>query len=251
MQPPICEVCDERFDPASGGRLVSFVETDAGREFAGRAVPGHAPDDGWFCQRHVADAAALATTHTRRAAVGELRGLQTGQRPTGSSSPTDRRRDEFRRRVERRAATTVEHELGRSVGRDVVADRFRAAADRAVERLGLDSVEPVERHARSSAASPEPRDAIGTTTTTDESRWSTDEHEVRWRDEDTRWDSWAGIAGGGDRMQGTIHLAIDDTWLYASYGSDGVVRAISESGERTPVCSDIIDDLVDGLRSPS
>lgn len=64
MKPPICEVCDERFDPAEGG-LVRFAATAESEAWRARAAAepgfvGHPPDLAWFCGAHHAAARTLA-----------------------------------------------------------------------------------------------------------------------------------------------------------------------------------------------
>lgn len=76
MKPPICEICDERFDPADG-RLLVFVGDErsiAWREAADadRRV-GHPPDTGWFCSEHMLGAAAMAPTSTLGETLTALR----------------------------------------------------------------------------------------------------------------------------------------------------------------------------------
>ena len=54
MEPPICEMTGEAFDPADG-RRVRFLATDAGRAFdeAVRSglTTGDSPDEAWFSAR--------------------------------------------------------------------------------------------------------------------------------------------------------------------------------------------------------
>lgn len=63
MKPPICELCDERFDPAEGG-LVRFAATAESESWRARAAAepgfvGHPPDVAWFCGTHLAAAQGL------------------------------------------------------------------------------------------------------------------------------------------------------------------------------------------------
>ncbi|MGE0728281.1 MAG: hypothetical protein AB7O92_18580 [Acidimicrobiia bacterium] len=63
MRPPICEVCDERFDPGAGG-LLTFASTPQSEAWHARAAAepgfvGHPPDQGWFCPAHLDAARAL------------------------------------------------------------------------------------------------------------------------------------------------------------------------------------------------
>lgn len=64
MKPPICEHCDERFDPTEGG-LVRFAPTPESEAWHARAAAepgfvGHPPDQAWFCGAHVDAARSLA-----------------------------------------------------------------------------------------------------------------------------------------------------------------------------------------------
>lgn len=76
MKPPICEVCDERFDP-SEGELVRFLADDrstAWRETSERdGRVGHPPDEAWFCANHAAVARSAALTSTLGQALSGLR----------------------------------------------------------------------------------------------------------------------------------------------------------------------------------
>ncbi|MGE4164319.1 MAG: hypothetical protein AB7G23_21590 [Vicinamibacterales bacterium] len=63
MRPPICEVCDERFDPGAGG-LLTFASTPESAAWRARAAAeagfvGHPPDQGWFCPTHLDAARSL------------------------------------------------------------------------------------------------------------------------------------------------------------------------------------------------
>ena len=78
VRPPICFLCNRNFS-ASKGQLVHFVASDRGVAWeqrmndAGRAMPGHHPDKGWFCETHTDAAIALATTHTIKEALRSMR----------------------------------------------------------------------------------------------------------------------------------------------------------------------------------
>lgn len=76
MKPPICEVCNLRFEPSERA-LISFVDDSRSRAFAERALAepgfvGHRPNTGWFCGDHSEGARALSsgTRGEERAALG-------------------------------------------------------------------------------------------------------------------------------------------------------------------------------------
>lgn len=75
MQPPICEFCDERFDPDSG-ELLEFEKTASDAEWHRRAategVAGHPPNVAWFCSDH----AGRARTLTDRTLVEALEAMR-------------------------------------------------------------------------------------------------------------------------------------------------------------------------------
>ena len=75
MRPPICEVCNERFDPADG-ELIRFVDDEASRAFDDRAAEpgfvGHRPTDGWFCGAHRAEARTRSASMTLAAALRDM-----------------------------------------------------------------------------------------------------------------------------------------------------------------------------------
>ena len=76
VRPPVCEICDTRFDPfQNGGGLVSFradpTQTDASNVHAD--PPSHPEHQEWFCEAHLV--AARRLTHlTRGDALRVLRG---------------------------------------------------------------------------------------------------------------------------------------------------------------------------------
>lgn len=76
--PPICFLCNRNFS-ASKGELVHFVASDRGVVWeqrvnnAGRTMPGHHPDTGWFYEPHADPAIELATTHTINEALRSMR----------------------------------------------------------------------------------------------------------------------------------------------------------------------------------
>ena len=78
MRPPICFVCDVRFDPTAegGGGLVSFARDPADaawyRRVARTGAKGHPPHQAWFCADHLPAARALGDL-TRGAALSRLR----------------------------------------------------------------------------------------------------------------------------------------------------------------------------------
>jgi len=238
VEPPICEVCDDDADPSAGGRLVRFIATDAGRALEGCDTPGHSPDLGWFCVRHVAAAEELRASHTLRLARTKLRRNRPMRPP-----PTDG--------WEARRATQVVHQLIDGRERGVVEAAILAALDLAAEVLGFGSIDPVEHYERSRSNSPELHDQLMLTDVVIRRTWAAGGRQLEFSHRSSVWDSWSGIELGGDLFQGTLAATVDDTWIFATYASDGIVDQLSESGVRTPACSDIIDDLIDGLRSPS
>lgn len=92
MKPPICEVCDERFDPVDG-ELVSFVGDAASEAFEARAEQpgfvGHPPNLGWFCGQHVEAARTRTASMTLRAALLDI----AGQPPSTPEVPSKPARD--------------------------------------------------------------------------------------------------------------------------------------------------------------
>ncbi|MFK7920288.1 MAG: hypothetical protein AB8G14_19605 [Ilumatobacter sp.] len=79
MKPPICEVCNDRFD-STPDHLVSFSTTKRGAEFSDRQrnerIVGHQPDDGWFCDIHLEQAISLSSEMTLAQAVAEMKGVR-------------------------------------------------------------------------------------------------------------------------------------------------------------------------------
>jgi len=71
MRPPICEICDQDFDPDSKSGLLYFKESQEGREFDRRVseegITGHPPDAGWFCEEHYHEAVKLTHLTIREA----------------------------------------------------------------------------------------------------------------------------------------------------------------------------------------
>lgn len=92
MKPPICEVCGDRFDPATG-RLVTFLATAASDAFDKRAEQpgfvGHRPNTGWFCSAHVDQARRYAALMTRSAAVQEIRDTAASEVAREDQSTTE------------------------------------------------------------------------------------------------------------------------------------------------------------------
>jgi len=76
MRPPICEVCNVRFDPNVEGGLLFFKKTRKGIEFnrkvAEEGFTGHPPDAGWFCGTHI-EAAKKLSNLTINQALSVLR----------------------------------------------------------------------------------------------------------------------------------------------------------------------------------
>lgn len=64
MRPPICCICEERFDPGRSGDQVSFTRRPSDDAFHARmereGLVGHPPEVEWFCGEHLAAAQALA-----------------------------------------------------------------------------------------------------------------------------------------------------------------------------------------------
>ncbi|MHA1369803.1 MAG: hypothetical protein ACTSWN_00785 [Promethearchaeota archaeon] len=63
MRPPICAICQERFDPEKGG-LVYFRLRKSDEEWHERAerlhLVGHPPEAEWFCEKHINRARELS-----------------------------------------------------------------------------------------------------------------------------------------------------------------------------------------------
>ncbi len=242
MEPPICAISDEPFEPGIGGARVRFLTTEAGRAFARRVaddgVTGDAPDEAWISNRHLAEAERLAPTHTLADAVAVLR-------QTLASAPTAD--DTARRRWAAMERTRVDHDIG-GVPRATVRAEMQRVSDTALTRLGLHTTEPEVERGSSTAPGPEWREPSTTTTVETKRTWTSPEHQVRYIDSDTRWDGWGGLPRHGDLMQGTLSLTIDDTRLYASYGADGTVGTITEYGDRTQGAGDLVDELLAAIR---
>ena len=121
---------------------------------------------------------------------------------------------------------------------------MRHTIDAVLERLELAGVDAETGRETSTSPSPEWRESATTTTIETSEAWTSSDHEVTYRYRDTVWDSWSGEPRRGDLFQGTISLTVDDTWLFASFGSDGIVTELDESGTRTAAAADLLDDLI-------
>lgn len=83
MRPPMCDICDKRFDPFSDseGGLVTFKVGEEDKEQLARlAQPGfvgHPPNQDWYCADHIQMANALSHL-TIREARAEMRRLLAG-----------------------------------------------------------------------------------------------------------------------------------------------------------------------------
>ncbi|MHC1591964.1 MAG: hypothetical protein ACXQS8_07750 [Candidatus Helarchaeales archaeon] len=62
MRPPICSICNKKFDPAKGG-LVYFKKRPSDLEWdrmmEEKGMVGHPPYAEWFCEEHVEKARSL------------------------------------------------------------------------------------------------------------------------------------------------------------------------------------------------
>jgi len=74
MKPPICAICDKRFE--TGGGLVYFKEDNEDIEFNKRLSQpdfvGHPTNAFWFCELHISKAKELSHL-SKRAAFEKLR----------------------------------------------------------------------------------------------------------------------------------------------------------------------------------
>lgn len=58
MMPPICEICDKRFDPfAEEGNLLTFrltpEQVESNKRFEQKGFTGHPAGTYWFCKHHM------------------------------------------------------------------------------------------------------------------------------------------------------------------------------------------------------
>ncbi len=83
MRPPICEICNERFDSGSEG-LISFAVDAQTEDFDRRAEQpgfvGHRPNRGWFCPNHASAARELVDL-TLGDALSALRATSSEPKP--------------------------------------------------------------------------------------------------------------------------------------------------------------------------
>lgn len=101
MRPPICDVCDERFEP-SDGTLLRCRSTADDLGWRQRAevdgMAGHPPDTGWFCAEHVDAARAMHERYTLAEVVAAVRASSApqpapapdGGRDSGDADPDER-----------------------------------------------------------------------------------------------------------------------------------------------------------------
>ena len=234
MEPPICEMTGEAFDPADG-RRVRFLATDAGRAFdeAVRSglTTGDSPDEAWFSARYANAAEALAATHTLDDALRQLRTADA------------------RTSWERRSQTQTRQVIDPPVAAHDVRETIRAWLPDALAALGLDSVQSVEEQRQSTSPGPEWRETVTTTEIASTETWESVDHRVVHGFEDIRWDGWDGRPRTGDLMQGTVSLKVDDTWLFAPFGGDAMVDRLDVSGERTPEVAALIDELIQRIQT--
>jgi hypothetical protein len=66
MMPPICSICNERFDPEKGG-LIYFTEDEEDKIFNERlrqpGYVGHPTNAFWFCEMHIKEANKYRNLH--------------------------------------------------------------------------------------------------------------------------------------------------------------------------------------------
>lgn len=159
MKPPICEVCDERFDPADGD-LIRFVDTPASKAFDERmeepGFVGHSPSSGWFCSIHVDDARSRADSMTLADALRSMAAPEhapafadavtslVAEVPTPAADPfslspdlegVDLRGGTIRRRMNE-GESSIEWTL-RPVALQTARQHFLELVPRLFERLGL------------------------------------------------------------------------------------------------------------------
>lgn len=81
MQPPICEICGERF--SEGGDLLYFERTAKDEEWYVMAEQpgfvGHPPNAAWFCDKHLAAAKNLTHVHLTAAVTAIRKSLDEGK----------------------------------------------------------------------------------------------------------------------------------------------------------------------------
>ncbi|MEM1332823.1 MAG: hypothetical protein AAGG08_05135 [Actinomycetota bacterium] len=243
MRPPECEACGERFDPSDGGGLVTFALSDAGRDFEQRAAEpgfvGHHPDQRWFCATHLLAAQEIAATGVSRGTRTELR--------HDVDVPEAQRLSTQRAHLERGSATDVVHRLDRGVRRTEVGAAFEQLCARARSTLGLADVASERQVDSDTIDSPEPREQLTATAVEVTTTWASEEHRVVLRHEDIVADTWSGVRRGGDLLQGVHALVIDDHRLFGSYGSNGLVKRITESGRRRAELAEDVEQTIADL----
>lgn len=56
MKPPICAICNIKFDPINSGGLVYFTRRPSDEEWHQKMEAikgkGHPPESAWFCEKH-------------------------------------------------------------------------------------------------------------------------------------------------------------------------------------------------------
>ncbi|MEM9202044.1 MAG: hypothetical protein AAGC53_10305 [Actinomycetota bacterium] len=233
MEPPICEITGDEFDPDAGGRRVRFQPIAGTSASPSALAVGASPDEGWFSAAFVSQAETLAATHTLTDAVRAIR--------LRLASDASAQRDATRTRIILDPAHPIDH----------VVTVTEAWLLDALERLGLDTVEPSEAVDRSTAASPEWRDDATTTTEATTTTWATATHRIEYRFEDIHWDGPGGRSRTGGLLQGVISLKLDDVWLFAPFGADATVDRIDRSGVAGPVIAALVDELVAALSGGS
>ncbi len=142
MKPPICEICNLRFDPSEGA-LVSFVDDSRSRAFAERALAepgfvGHRPNTGWFCGGHSEGARALSSG-TRGEALAALRSSLADPDPDPDANGNGLRVPPVFRRQRSTDAETGLVEVNRPVDVDVfeLHERLRVFRPALLAALGL------------------------------------------------------------------------------------------------------------------
>ncbi|MEM6296984.1 MAG: hypothetical protein AAGA54_37310 [Myxococcota bacterium] len=221
MKPPICELCDEAFEPAEGG-LVRFAGSTSTADEDPTLVR-HPEDTGWFCPRHLSDAQRLAGTHTLASALAVMRG----------PAPKPR--------------SLVVHSLENPVQREQVQARFERTSAALAELLGIEGA-PTHDRETSTSAGPDPREAATTTSLRVRTTWAAAQRTVWLEHRDIVWDA-PRRPRGGDLMQGTLTLAVDGVRIDASYDADAKVCSLREAGTRPAEASPVLDALLEALRA--
>ena len=60
MKPPICIICNRRFNPQEEGGIIYFKKRESDKEWDEREIVEHPPYAEWFCKEHIIQAENLS-----------------------------------------------------------------------------------------------------------------------------------------------------------------------------------------------